>query len=407
MEWNGLNKRKLRKALITIYNSSIKLDKFVSDELDRVLSEISTESSLDDRAFELLEEAVSGGWLDDLYQKFCTVNQSNCQIVKLHEDLKDTATFIGEEAKALVSPERVIGEPDSSNAVIRMEEGEGLVEDPNSVHLVVAVFWEKPSEQKVRIQPKLCYRKDNPREISQKPLMKDSCSIQIKEFPKFLEELVKVTAIELSRLFADPIHPWKLTIELFVPVDLLCFPLSKWCGQDSELLKTHPIVIGCSDRFDPSQMGGSANLHNQLKRGWQRFQNKVSDQAGSVLRNLDWLSSDLARQSTFEAYSGFQCYGDWLKADEASLSNWQELVRSGIPVALWMCEGSPQRQDITSVFNHLIDCTRFEFLDRIPIKRSELQRTCNHCIGVFYEDPNYVPDIPLAKEEQFFSWPGA
>lgn len=143
-----------------------------------------------------------------------------------------------------------------------------------------------------------------------------------------------------------------------------------------------------------------------MKRGWQRFQEKVPDQVGSVLQNLGWLNSDIAYRENFEIYSGFRCYGEWLKPEEQFTENWQKLIQSGIPLALWMCEGQPQREAIEATFDRLIDSTRFEFLDRIPLVREEQQRTCNYCVGVFYEDPNYVPEVPRPKEEQFFSWPG-
>jgi hypothetical protein len=286
-----------------------------------------------------------------------------------------------------------------------VEENDELSEDVRSAHLVIAVFWQQPSEQKLRVQPKLCYRNTETREILQESLVKDNCSILLKDFPSFLRKLLDFTTSKLSRLFPDPIYPWKLTIELFVPVELLCSPLSKWCGQDDDLLRSRSIVIGCSDRFDPDQPGRAADLHNQLKRGWQRFQEKVPDRAGSTLRNLSWLNSDIAHRENFAAYSGFQCYGDWLKPDHQYLENWRRLINAGIPLALWICEGPSQRETIEAAFNRLVDCTRFEFLDRIPLIRDEQQRTCDHWVGVFYEDPNYVPEVPRV-EEAFFSWPG-
>jgi|GEM_PF-1745893 len=406
MEWTGSDKKKLREALIAIYNTPIKLAKFASDELDRNLNEISTESGLDDRAFELIEEASSGGWIGELYEKFCKVNLHHPRIVQLDKDLQDPA-FIGAIVEARIPLERVIGEPNAGNVVARMEAEVPLAEDSRSAHLVVAVFWQERTKQKCRVQPKLCYRDGETREVLQKSLMEDDCSIALKDFPDFLEELVvKHTIGKLASHFSDSPHPWRLTIELFVPVDLLCSPLARWCGQSEDLLR-RPIVMGCSDRFNPDQLGRSADLHNQLKLGWQRFQKKVPDQAGLKLQSVDWLNSDMARTKSFMTYSGFQCYGDWLKPDDQYLKNWQELVYSGIPLALWMCEGQPQREEIEATFNSLTDCTRFEFLEQISRIRDEQRKICNHCVGVFYEDPNYVPEIPRTAEKQFFSWPGA
>ena len=165
--------------------------------------------------------------------------------------------------------------------------------------------------------------------------------------------------------------------------------------------------MGCSDRFNPDQPGVASDLHNQLKEGWRRFQAKIPDRSSSKLQNLDWLSSDKAGEQSLNNYSGFQCYGDWLKLDNQYLENWEGLVRSGIPLALWMCGDRPQRETIEATFNRLIDCTRFEFLERIPTIRDEQRKKYNHVVGIFYEDPNYVPEIPRPPVEQFFSWPGA
>ena len=404
MNWTGPNQGKLRKALLDVHQDLRRLKRFVTDNFVHPLADIGG-SSLEDWAEALIEKAVAEDWIDDLYEKFCTFNSKHLRIVQLKKDLQDTAAFIEENVKEPSG--RIIGEPNSGNIVARSEADSESGEDPRSTHLVIAVFWQEPSKQKCRVQPKLCYRDMKTRELLQESLLKDDCSIVLKDFPVFLKKLVDFTIEKLSNLFLDPIHPWKLTIELFVPMDLLCSPLAKWCGQDGELLRSRSIVMGCSDRFDPNQTAESANLHNQLKGGWQRFQDRVPDQNSSKLQNLGWLKSDLAHQEDFEAYSGFQCYGDWLKPDSQYLKNWQELVKSGIPLALWMCEGQPQRETIEATFNRLTDCTRFEFLDQIRKIRTEQRKICNYCVGVFYEDPNYVPEIPRTAEKQFFSWPGA
>lgn len=394
--WTPPNQGKFRKVLLDFYGSSRQLRQFVRDHFSHTLDHLpDLNTARSDWAEALLEEAASAHWIDELYKQFCSLYQSDLRVWQLRKDLQDPALNVP------------IGDANSNNAVIRVNLDEGLLEDLRSTHLVIAIFWQERSKQKIRIRPKLCYRDSESYDIRQESLVEDDGSILLKEFPDVFKQLVDFTIRKLARLFPDPIYPWKLTIELFVPVDLLCQPLSKWCGQHDELRRNRSIVVGCSDRFDPDRPGEAADLHNQLKEGWRRFQRNAPDTLGSNLTNLSWLSSDTANQEPLEQYSGFQCYGGWLKPDEQSLDNWQKLVRSGIPVALWMCEGNPQRQDITSVFDQLIDGTRFEFLERLPITRNQLQITFNHCVGVFYEDPNYVPDIPLPKEEQFFAWPGA
>lgn len=402
IEWTGPQQGKLRKALLKTYPEIWRLRQFVRDNLEHSLVGIGGNSPAE-WAGNLLEEAASVGWIDELYQKFCVVCENRDLIRQLRQDLGDP------------SPENTIPGPESSNAIVPREVEEELVEDPRSTHLAIAVFWQERSKQKLRIHPKLYYRdlkrdlKRGGGDILQESLMEDDCSSDLKNFSGFLKRLVDFTVIKISRLFSDPIHGWKLTIELFVPVDLLCQPLSTWCGKHEDLWRDYSLVVGCSDRFDPDRPQDALPLHNQLKSGWQRFQQRVPDRPGSTLADLAWLDSDAAPTETFQNYSGFRCYGGWLKSDrdERSLKNWLELVKSGIPVALWMCEGKPDRAEIEAVFDDLTDSTRFEFLDRIRMKRDEQRKTCDRRVGVLYEDPHYVPDSPLPQKEQFFVWPEA
>jgi hypothetical protein len=395
IQWTGPNQGKLRKALLEIYLSVETLRRFVRDNFERPVTSIGG-STPEDWAESLLDIASGeGGWINEIYKIFCSLNSGDPRILQLRKDLKDPSLSV------------VIGEDGLANSVVRKNIDTPLVEDPNSTHLVIAVFWQERDKQKIRISPKLHYRDPGNGDILQESLLKDNCSRMLDQFPDLLKELTDFTINnKLSRLFPDPFRPWKLTIELFVPVELLSQPLTSWCGQYRDLFRDRTIVVGCSDRFDLTRLD-AINLYNQLGLGWERFQDKVPDCHNSNLQNLSWLGCTAASQTPFAQYAGFQCYGNWLKPDEQSLDNWQELVRSGIPLALWMCEGSPDHQAIADEFDYLIDGTRFAFLDKIRIVRDRLHRTCNHNVGIFYEDPHYLPDIPPPKEEQFLEWPGS
>jgi hypothetical protein len=399
IKWTNRNLAKFREVLLACYTTNRELRRLVSDNLVYSLNNVpdAVGTSREDWAEDLLNVAASAIWIDELYQLFCSVHKDDPRIVQLKRDLQDSSLT------------RTIGEPQTSNSVIRREiEGE-LIEDPNSAHLVIAVFWQKPSEEMIRIRPKFCYRDPNNCEILREDLSKEeNYSITLKDFPEFLTKIVSFTiSTKISKYFLNSLDPWQLTIELFVPVDLLCKPLEAWCGKNEELMKNRSIVVGCSDRFNPDQPDTAVNLHNQLKLGWKRFQEKIPDQASQKLKNLDWLTSTNAKTESFAAYSGFQCYGDWLKPGEDHHKNWLELVRSGIPLALWMCKGKPDSSEISKIFDYLVESTRFEFLERIRMLRDQHLKTCDHCLGVFYEDPNYVPDALLPPSEQLFVWPGA
>lgn len=279
------------------------------------------------------------------------------------------------------------------------------VEPPNLCHLVVTLFWEQQSSRKVRVHPKLYYRERSTNQVLQKPLMEDNPSVGLDYFPQFLDELVKFTARDLSGEFPDPLQPWLLSIKLFVPIDLLGDPLHTWCGRAADIFTHYSIVVGCSDRFNADH-SGAAELHNQLKRGWQRFQAEIPDCDSACLTQLNWLDSDQAHMSRLEDHSGFRCFGDWLGPGEQYLEGWEKLVRSGIPIALWICEGQAERSDRDETFNCLMARSRFQFLDELPRTRDRQRSTSQMCVGVFYEDPTYVPDIPR-KKTQFFTWPSA
>lgn len=299
------------------------------------------------------------------------------------------------------------GAPNS--AVVLNGENQASIEDAGWNHLLVAVFWQERSRQKIRITPRLCYRNQETQEILQESLVEDATpSISLSNFPIELDGLIRRAIHKLQGRYVDSLQPWELVIELFVPADLLCSSLSVWCGQNADLLRRHCIVIGCSDRFDPSRRDQDViDLHNQLKRGWQRFQTRVPDRERKPLTNLAWLDSNQAEGTSLLEFSGFRCYGDWLKPDEQSLDNWMELVKSGIPLALWVCGKTPEPRDINQIsqnFTRLINHTRFDFLDYIRVIRDEQYGTSQHYLGVFYEDLNYAP---RPGTEGRFRWPGA
>jgi hypothetical protein len=276
-------------------------------------------------------------------------------------------------------------------------------------HLIVAIFWQQRSKKKVRVQLELCYHHPETRKCVKESLAKDTCSLSLTEFPKMLEELTNFTSAKLFGIFRDSLRPWQLTIELFVPIDLLCFPLARWCYKSSRVIQTHAITIRCSDRFDPDRPGESADLHNQLKAGWQRFQHHVPDKSNAKLRDLNWLQPPQLGQENLENYSGLKCFGNWLKppANGATcLERWEKVIRSGIPLALWICQGQSQPSIISQTYDQLTDCNRFEFLDRVRDLLNQQKATPNYHVGVFYEDPNYVPTVPTTQEQQYFSWPG-
>ena len=405
MDWTGPNKKKLRKALIDIYNSPKKLAKFVNDEFDVRLDTITNDSNIDDRCYDLIEEADSQRWIDKLYENFCEINKDNLRTRELIKELGDMSRLL-----ALIPSTQTIEGVRPNNEVIRQpSELIPPIETSGTGNLVIAIFWTEKTAHKFRIQPKFCLTEPKTNQIIQEPLteentFKENDSVDSKKIPDLIQKNISFAIKKLDEYFPDPIKPWKLVISLFVPVDLLSFPLSYWCGKDNDRSLEYPIVLGCSDRFDPSRSQDAAGMRNNLKKGWQRLQKDLS-QSQFKLHGISWLNSDQASTCTLKSYSGFQCYGNWLKSGKEYLTNWQELIKSGIPLALWMEKGELEREKIKDNFYKLTDYHHLNFLEYIPDHRDEQWKTYEDYVGIFYEDPNYVPDFPRSEVEQFFAWP--
>jgi hypothetical protein len=417
------NQRKLlREALVSSYRKPETLRLFVSDnfEGDR-LTNISFQT-LAVAADDLITKFQELGDVRDLVEALIRERPRNPKVQSLKEQILPSLQVRAElrVLETQVPPERVIeGQGTCPNSIVVREaiEAEELIEPLNYAHLVVAVFWEGERKlRKFRVCPKLCYRDKITQKVVHRPLATkegtDQYSVFQNKIPEFLKKLHAFGIMELRRLFPDVAQSWRLSIELFLPVDLLCLPLAAWCGQDGDFFSKHPIVVGCSDRFDPTRPDQAIELHNQLQLGWERFRKKVPDRVGSTLRNLDWLDSNQAQHKSLAAYAGFRCYGNWLvpgeweKLDPVSQKRWQDLVGFGIPLALWICEGNPPTSARKRVFNRLASGTRFELLEEIPIMRDAQWKMSEQCVGVFYEDLNYMPELPNLREQSYFSWPG-
>ena len=413
----------LRKALLSSYRKYETLRIFISENFENLrLDEIVSSQALKIVADELITDFEERGAAFYLIAALIEARPGNSDVQNLSREaqpilnLRVQSTAIA-VLQASVSSDRVIeGQGTYPNSIVVREaiEAEELIEPSNYAHLVVAVFWEGERKlRKFRVCPKLCYRDHTTQKVVHRPLATkegiDQYSVFQNKIPEFLKKLHAFGIMELRRLFPDMAQSWRLSIELFLPVDLLCLPLSAWCGQDGEFFSKHPIVVGCSDRFDPLRPAKAIELHNQLQMGWERFRRKVPDKVGSSLLNLEWLDSKKAGQKSLAAYAGFRCYGNWLvpgeweKLDSVSQKRWTDLVGFGIPLALWICQGELTAPARGKVFKRLASGTRIELLEQIPIIRDEQWKTSGHCVGVFYEDLNYVPK----PSGSYFSFPGS
>ena len=124
-----------------------------------------------------------------------------------------------------------------------------------SAHLIIAVFSQNLSKNLVYIQPELYYQDPNSGDFCRKPVNRiggldsnDEEPFIINKFPSRLQSLVYTAFNQLEELQLASDQFWGLTINLFVPIELLSLPLIEWCGGSSQLLQNYPIIFGCSAR---------------------------------------------------------------------------------------------------------------------------------------------------------------
>ena len=173
-------------------------------------------------------------------------------------------------------------------------------------------------------------------------------------------------------------------------MQLLAEPLQRWCCTPSDLLWKYPVVVRSADRFQGSPLDASYYLDN-LDKVWQRFF-LVSGGRSPDLSKLKWLKSsdaptlsDVGQQPNDSV--GVQCFGHWLKPDS---KDWQTLIESGFPFALWFCGCDVPLHIRRRVFHLLTQGDRFTLLDSLTRIRRDLG---DSQLGVFYEDVDYTPTI--------------
>jgi hypothetical protein len=418
VHWSSPNQGIFRRALTDVYPDVRSLRRFIKDHFDHNLRDI-PELSVEDWAEDLMDKADREDWLDDLYQAFCNRHIGHSRITQLKQELGDQGedqpeNILDSKLLGQLSSVQTVANPLAGNTVTRSPQVPDLItgDDPRVVHLVIAAFHHSTKQQSsIRLWPTLCYWDPESEAIAQKPfdeIESDAIDEQgvctIDDVPDVLEALFYQAAEDLDQQFPDPMDAWTLVIHLLLPIELMSRSLTQWCRPGSEVW-LHPIVIGCSDRLSPDARDArtrrrSASLRNQLAKGWQRLQECVpNDDPNITLANLKWLESQQAKTQALAEYAGFKCYDDWLQASD--LERWGELIQSGIPIALWMCEQRLCEPEIKAFFDDLTNHSRISFLKEIPIAREKQRKTCKDCVGVFYEDPNYTPNLqPLQMRIQ-------
>jgi formylglycine-generating enzyme required for sulfatase activity len=96
MEWDGRRKKQFREALCQVYRDPRELEMFLLDnDFGRNLAEITVDTNLEKRTFQLIQWAESQGLLDELFDTFCRENANNSAVAQDIAELKGDRVLIG------------------------------------------------------------------------------------------------------------------------------------------------------------------------------------------------------------------------------------------------------------------------------------------------------------------------
>ncbi|NJN12752.1 MAG: CHAT domain-containing protein [Richelia sp. RM1_1_1] len=87
MNLSGQQRKKLQDALIDAFPTMASLEQMLSYELERNLGAIAGEGSLQKIVFQLIQTAVSQGWIKNLLNAACNENPGNLRLKNIAEEL--------------------------------------------------------------------------------------------------------------------------------------------------------------------------------------------------------------------------------------------------------------------------------------------------------------------------------
>jgi hypothetical protein len=195
----------------------------------------------------------------------------------------------------------------------------------------------------------------------------------------------------------------ELTLEFFLPRALLCYPLDSILieGGASEPVPIgiqHGVVVRSADRLD-AERGSHGRLHWELR--WQSFRSAPQDPARRLLLSKAFegeaerkkFDARLTRPHAFPFALGLMLSPPAVSpvSQQDPLSNW--VIRTGIPIALWLQEGASLDESLLSDFERLLE--NVSDLPRLVRERrhqgfAEESRLGKH-LTLFWDDPERLP----------------
>jgi hypothetical protein len=101
MKWNGKQIARFGDILCHVYRDSVELGRFVVEaDFCRNLEQITSETTLRNKAFQLIQWAESQGCLDGLFAAFCEENAGNPHVEQLKAELESLSAGNGGREKS-------------------------------------------------------------------------------------------------------------------------------------------------------------------------------------------------------------------------------------------------------------------------------------------------------------------
>ncbi len=117
MKWNGQTKAQFRDTLCHVYRTPVDLEMFVVEkDFCRSLAEVTTETTLRGKAFQLIKWADSQGCLNEFFAAFCEENAGNPHVEQLKADLESLSAGNGGREKSTSDRQDFDGSQESNQS---------------------------------------------------------------------------------------------------------------------------------------------------------------------------------------------------------------------------------------------------------------------------------------------------
>ncbi|MBD2510127.1 CHAT domain-containing protein [Nostoc muscorum FACHB-395] len=181
----------------------------------------------------------------------------------------------------------------------------------------------------------------------------------------------------------------KLIIEIFLPLDMLNYPVHLCKLEHALIGQDYRIVVRYSER---AQKNLSKLYKNNWEKKWKTLQNFSCFSVSSAFlladeNYADNLKSELERQDII----GLK----FVKQHKNIKDIFTQILRTGIPVALWLQEHSLDLQECQSEIEQILNCCICHLPESVKQKRNQAKPNIDTHIGnhlsLLWDNPYLLP----------------